>query len=176
MRASATPAIAPAASARLPAITLDWNLAFQRPETRAAADYWIELRGDRQMPSRGELKPSRMRTYLTYVSIVDRDPISGLYRVSLQSTHTREVFGELKGRAFAELFPPEVAQRWRDCFNLIRDNPKPVRLWTEVGTQDQSWLQCEVLIAPLGNEPDAATMTSLLWVFVSWRRDKGSAR
>ena len=70
------PAIAPSTS-RLPDIKVDWSLAFQRPETKAAAEYWNQLRGERPMPSRGELKPSAMRRYLAYVSIVDRDAASG---------------------------------------------------------------------------------------------------
>src|ERR1044072_690011 len=123
------PAIAPSTS-RLPDIKVDWSLAFQRPETKAAAEYWNQLRGERPMPPRGELKPSAMRRYLAYVSIVDRDAASGQYTVSLQSSHTAEVLRDLKGRTFAELFPPHVAQRWRACFDLMREKGQPVRLST----------------------------------------------
>jgi hypothetical protein len=124
------------------------------------------------MPSRAELKPLNMRSFLRFVSLVDVERDSGIYRVRLQSTHTREVFGELAHRKFGELFPEDVAQRWRDCFHLVRDTGQPVRLWTQVGTQDQFWLQCEVFIAPLSDGADNAEIASLFWVFVSWNRDQ----
>src|SRR6185295_15978229 len=98
---------------------------------------------ERLMPSRAEIKPSAMRAFLQYVSLVDINYKTGLYSVSLQSAHTREVFGNLARHRFGELFPPDVAQRWRDCFNLVRDTPKPVRLSTQVGTQGQLWRDCE---------------------------------
>jgi len=154
----------------LPTITVDWSLAFQRPETKAAAAYWANLCADRPMPSRAELRPGAMRSFLSYLSLMDFDPQTGIYKVGLQSTHSREVFGNLKGRKFGELFPPDVAQRWRDSFNLVRDRPEPVRLWTQVGTQGKTWLQCEALIAPLSAGPESSELASLFWVFVSWER------
>jgi hypothetical protein len=162
-----------AAKSGLPIITVDRTLAFRRSETKAAADLWTGLCGQRPMPSRGELKPGAMRSFLPYVNIVDLDRKAGLYTVALQSSHLRETFGDLRSRKFGELFPPDVAQRWRDCFNLVRDMPRPVRLWTQVATQGQLWLQCEVLIAPLSESPESTRLASLFWVFVSWERKPG---
>jgi hypothetical protein len=70
-------------------------------------------------------------------------------------------------RRFSDLFPPEVAQRWRECFDLVRDTASPVRLFTIVSTQSQFWLECEVFIAPLGARPDDTTLGSVFWLFVS---------
>jgi len=120
------------------------------------------------MPFRQDLKPSVMRAYLPFVNLVDVDFERGSYRVSLQGAHTGQVFGNLRGRRFSDLFPPDVAERWRGCFHLVRDTAKPVRLSTAVGTQGQVWLQCEVLIAPLRNSAEAMQLGSLFWVFVSW--------
>ena len=106
------------------------------------------------MPSRQELQPSAMRSFLRFVSLVDVEPESGIYRVTLQSSHTRELFGDLAQRKFGELFPEDVAQRWRNCFHLVRDTNLPVRLWTPVATQGKLWRQCEVFIAPLSASAD----------------------
>ena len=163
-----------ALNTNLPTMTVDWSLGFRRSETKAAATYWTELCGNRQMPSRTELKPRAIRSFLPYVSIVDLDSQTGNYTVALQATHSREVFGNLKGRKFAELFPPDVAQRWRDCFDLVCDRPQPVRLSSQVGTQNKLWLQCEALIAPLSARPQCAALASMFWVFVSWNRDAGT--
>lgn len=155
----------------LPFITVDRGLTFERPPNQAAFAYWHALRGERPMPARSELKPSGMRTFLQFVNLVDIDPEDGSYMVGLQSPHTREVFGELTKRKFRELFPPPVAERWHYCFDLARKQGGPVRLTTQVGTQGQLWLQCEVLIAPLGESEVSATLASLFWIFVSWPRD-----
>jgi hypothetical protein len=155
----------------LPTITVDRTLAFRRSETKAAADYWAGLCGLRPMPSRGELKPNAMRGFLPYVSLVDVDPKTGIYTVGLQATHLREAFGDLTHRTFGELFPPKVAQRWRNCFNLVRETSQPVRLATQVSTQGKLWLQCEVFIAPLSAVPESPQLASLFWVFISWSRE-----
>lgn len=158
----------------LPAITVDRALAFEHYFVRSAAEYWNSLRGDRPMPSRGELKPAAMRSFLRFVSIVDIRPATGTYRVVLQSSHSRDVFGDLVDREFGELFPPEVAQRWRDCFNLVRDTAEPVRLSTQVGTHGKLWLQCEMFIAPLSGSPESSELASLYWIFYSWDRPPGA--
>ncbi len=155
----------------LPFITVDRGLAFERPPNRAALAYWHALRGGRPMPARAELKPAGMRAFLQFVNLVDIDPEDRSYMVSLQSPHTREVFGDLTKRKFRELFSPSVAERWRYCFDLVGNESGPVRLSTQVGTQGQLWLQCEVLIAPLSESETSAALASLFWIFVSWPRD-----
>ena len=149
---------------------VDRALAFERPETRAAATYWAALCGQRLMPSRSELKPSAMRRFLQFVNLVDINFEADSYMVTLQGAHTQQVFGNLRGQKFRDLFPPEVVKRWRECFQLTRDTNLPVRLSSQVGTQGKLWLQCEVLIAPLSGRDGG--LESLLWVFVSWDRDE----
>src|SRR3569833_2864305 len=119
----------------LPKITVDWTLTFRHPELRLAAEYWDALRGDRAMPSRQEIKPAAMRGFLQFVNLVDIEPETSIYRVSLQSSHTARLFGQIAHHKFGELFEPAVAQRWRDCFNLVRDSRQPVRLLNEVGVE-----------------------------------------
>jgi hypothetical protein len=156
----------------LPKITVDRTLGFEHPGIRLALEHWNALRGQRKMPSRQELRPAAMRRFLRFVNLVDVEPGTGIYRVSLQSAHTAELFGQIAHRKFGELFAPEVAQRWRDCFNLVRDGGEPVRLQSEVGSEGQFWRRCEVFIAPLSETPDEERLTSLFWAFASWARDE----
>lgn len=157
----------------MPMITVDWQLAFEQSVTQEAAAYWMNLRGDRPMPARGELRPAGMRNFLTFVNLVD--VVDDSYIITLQGAHARQVLGHLANQKFVNLFTREEEERWRYCLDLVRDNCKPVRLYTQVGTQQQLWLDCEVLIAPLGN---STAVQSLFWIFVSWRndRDRGAQR
>jgi hypothetical protein len=159
----------------LPKITVDWTLGFTHPGIRLASEHWNAVRGQRNMPSRKELKPAAMRKFLRFVNLVDVEPGTGIYRISLQSAHTAELFGEIAHHKFGELFEPAVAQRWRDCFNLVRDSARPVRLLSEVGSEEGFWRRCEVFIAPLSDNTEGAQLSSLFWVFASWARDEAAA-
>jgi hypothetical protein len=159
----------------LPKIAVDWTLTFTHPDIRLAAEYWNALKGQRNMPSRQELKPLAMRRFLRLVNLVDVEPGSDVYKVSLQSAHTIELFGPIAHRKFGELFPSDVAQRWRDCFTLARESRDPVRLLNEVGSEGSFWRLCEVFIAPLSQEIEGKRLASLYWVLVSWSRDAAIA-
>jgi hypothetical protein len=103
------------------------------------------------------------------VNLVAIDPSrDGSYVVRLQGQHTRDVFGHLATQSLAAVLSPQEEQRWRFCFDIVRDRGEPVRLATQVGTQGKLWLDCEVFIAPLcegEGKPE-----SFFWIFVSWDR------
>ncbi len=87
---------------------LDTDLAFRAqlviPEQRALFDYWCECCGERAMPARRDITPSRFRRHLSFVSLVDVKPIpQQRYRVRLAGTGLREVFNEeLTGKYLAD--------------------------------------------------------------------------
>jgi hypothetical protein len=168
-------ALAASFTSSMPKVTVDRTLTFTHPGVRLAAEYWNALKGQRNMPSRQELKPLAMRTFLQFVNLVDVEPETGVYKVSLQSAHTTELFGPIAHREFGELFPSDVAQRWRDCFTLARESAGPIRLLNEVGSEGSFWRVCEVFIAPLSREIEGKRLASLYWVLVSWSRDAAIA-
>src|SRR5436190_9621211 len=91
----------------MPAITVDWSLAFQSPVAKQAAGYWFSLRGDRDMPARRELSPSAMRAFLSFVNLVSvKGEGLGSYTVILQGQHTRDVFGHLANCYLSEVLTP----------------------------------------------------------------------
>ena len=149
-------------------ITVDWELDFLRAPTRQALAYWRALAGGRRMPARSELSPRAMKNFIAFTNLIDvtnvredrRD-----YMVSLQSGHSRDVLGDVKGRRLCDIFPPTLEQRWRECFDLPSDSQSPVRLLTRASTQNKNWLACEVLLAPLG---ESQRVQALFWVLVSW--------
>jgi hypothetical protein len=148
-------------------VSIDWELNFLRPQPQKAALYWHSLLNGRLMPQRRELSPRAMKTFITYVNLVDVLSFDGQwdYAVSLQSADSFQVLGNIKGTRFTEIFPPLHAQRWRSSFDLSRENKRPVRLLTRASTRNKNWLACEVFLAPLG-ENDA--VQSIFWVTVSW--------
>jgi hypothetical protein len=152
-------------------ITVDWGLAFSQPATNKALSYWRSLCGARKMPERGELSPQAMRAFLTYVNLVDvvAGPVSGSfeYRVSLQGQHARGLHGHVAHRKLVEALPRQAEQRWRYCFETVRQAARPARFRSLIN--GKQWLEGELLVAPLGNEKNG--IESLFCVLVSWRAD-----
>jgi hypothetical protein len=106
-----------------------------------------------------------MRRFLIFTNLVTvcgEGP--GAYRIALQGQHTCGLFGLVANRNLTEILSAEEEERWRHCFDLVRNGERPVRLATRVGTKGLLWLDCETFIAPLS---DKGTV-SFFWVFVSW--------
>jgi hypothetical protein len=121
------------------------------------------------MPARHELRPDQMRKFLTHVNLVDvfSDLQRGLdYRVRLQGLHGQSVFGTLTQRTLGECVAPVTASRLRFIWGLAANERRPVRISAQVTAGEQSWLQCEILLAPLGTE--SGDVSGLFWVFDSW--------
>lgn len=152
-------------------ITVDWELAFTQPATMRGIVYWRELSGVRAMPSRRDLSPRAMRSFLPHANVVDviHDSFHSFdYVVSLQGQHACEVLGQVAGRRLSAILSEAQAQRWRSCFDLSRSAGVPVRLVTQASTKARNWLSCEALLAPLG---DGKSVQALFWVFAAWRAD-----
>jgi hypothetical protein len=151
-------------------IVVDLALDFARPETRKAYAYWELIRGERTMPARSDLSPRGMRQFLSYVNLVDAQRIfegdSLDYQISLQASHTREIFGYLTLHDIKKGMLPERVRRARECFEFVRTAARPARIQSRVTVRDQFWLDSESLFAPLGDRADQ--VTAIMWVFVSW--------
>jgi hypothetical protein len=157
-------------TARAP-ITVDWKLGFARAPTRLGLAYWQSLCGSRTMPRRDELKPQPMRSYLAHVNLIDvktDDAARADYMVSLQGQHAQAVFGCIAHKKLDEALPAHIAERWRNCFDIVHEAARPVRFASRIASGSKLWLDSESLLAPLGAE----RIDSLFLVFVSWPADR----
>jgi hypothetical protein len=135
--------------------TIDKSAAFTRPATIKALEYWRTCKGDRAMPSRADISPSALRTVLPQIGLVDV-PAAGdrptAYTVRLAGDAITQVFGPLTGKPIDEFLPPEILERWIACFDTARTSAAPVRAASRIAYQNKTWLQSEVLLAPLGQD------------------------
>ncbi|HEY3639067.1 MAG TPA: PAS domain-containing protein [Rhizomicrobium sp.] len=164
-RAILDPALAP--------VIVDWELQFSRPPLKRASAYWSSLCGERKMPRRQELSPSRMREFLPHVNLIDivRESPDGVpdFIVTLQGQHGYEIYGALAHRPLDEALPPLVAQRWRQSFLVCCHAGRPVRFRSQMSIGGKAWLEGEVLVAPLGDEETG--VQSLFAVFACWQAE-----
>lgn len=153
----------------LPPIALDELLSFVQPETIAALAYWRSKLGGRPMPSRADLDPRQMRSFMPHIALVElRKAADGSqdYYIRLAGTALEQVFGHLTARLISEFLPPEIEVRWRSMFDAARDAAAPIRAFGRVAFQRKHWLQCEIMIAPLGN--DGKTISMFYAAVATW--------
>jgi hypothetical protein len=156
-------------SQELHAFAIDTSAAVTRPTTIKALEYWRSRKGDRAMPSRADISPSALRSLLPMIALVEI-PGAGdrptAYTIRLAGDAIHQVFGPLTGKPIDEFLPPDVLKRWTACFEAARSNGAPVRVTTsQVVYQDKTWLQAEVLLAPLGLD---GRVTMLLAAVDTW--------
>jgi len=81
-------------------VVLDWSLNLERTETILARDYWLERSRELgRMPSRADLSPAGMRSFVSHVGLIevqDGEPQAD-YVIRLAGTKWEEVFGPMKG-------------------------------------------------------------------------------
>ncbi len=153
----------------LPPIAIDESQSFAQQATIEALAYWkSKLRG-RSMPSRADLNPREMRSFMPNVALVElRQTADGAqdYYIRLSGTNIEQVFGQLTGQLISEFLPPEIEARWRRMFDAARDAAAPIRITGRVAFQRKTWLQCELMIAPLGT--DGKTISMFFVAVATW--------
>lgn len=145
----------------LPPLTIDLTVALTRPATIKAYQYWLSLKGGRAMPTRADITPAALREVLPQIALVDvprpGEP-STAYVTRLAGDAIQRVFGPITGRPLNEIVAPELLPRWIRSFEAARNAAAPVRVASRVSFQKKTWLQAEVLFAPLGEGGDITTL------------------
>ena len=120
------------------------------------------------MPSRADLDPREMRSFMPHVALVElRQTADGAqdYYLRLTGTSIEQVFGRLTGQLLSEFLPPEIEARWRMMFDVARCGGS-VRITGRIAFQRKTWLQCELMIAPLG--ADGKTISMFFVAVATW--------
>jgi hypothetical protein len=153
----------------------DRNLAFRNPAIVQAFEYWQARRGGRAMPARVDIDPSEMRGFLPHVCLIEAQKHAGAatdYHIRVAGTHVETVFGPITGRSLPQFLPAEIEERWRYLFDRCLSDAAPLRVTGAIAFERKSWLDAEILMAPL--QAGAEDPGMLFAAFAAWRRE-GSA-
>jgi len=86
--------------------------------------YWLDIKGQRRMPSRADLKPAEIMPLLPYISLVNVEHDSGRYKIRLVGTETVKAMGvDLTGRYLDEL--PDIEKFLRDRYDWMVREKRP---------------------------------------------------
>lgn len=147
--------VAQRAGRELLPFVIDRDPKFTRPTAIKALEYWRARKGDRIMPSRADISPAALRGVLPQIALVDvpgaGDPPTG-YVVRLAGDAIIQVYGSLTGKPLDQLLPADILMRWVACFDAARTAAAPIGVTSRVAFQNKTWLQAEVLLAPLGQD------------------------
>ena len=155
-------------SGKFPPIEIDPTVTLTRPMTIRAYEYWQSARVARAMPARKDISPQAMRAFVSHVALVELRAGSGGkldYVMRLAGARIEDVFGSITGRALQEFMPAQIESRWRWTMDKAVAAAAPLRVSSRVAFGDKTWLQAEVLLAPLGN---AGTVSMLFGAIEIW--------
>jgi hypothetical protein len=134
------------------------------PTLRTVYDYWCRIRGERELPARGDISPQDMTAYLSRVMLIDvsRQPLDFVYRV-FGSGIARATGKDYTGKSVGQLEPPAFAALiWRQYLEVVNER-KPclhgVRL-----SAGARFLRYQRLTLPLS--ADGAVIDKLLAVSI----------
>ncbi len=93
------------------------------PEQRDLFDYWLSLKGERDLPRRGDISPAAMRRLLPHVSLIELHEDAEHARFRLAGSALRDIFGvELTNRTLADPCWGRHAEYWqRVCRQLWQE-------------------------------------------------------
>lgn len=149
-------------------LQFDWDLHFEKQANLLACEYWRLRCEGRSMPRRADLDPVAMKKFSTHVGLIDIREAEDDYVIRRSGSRLDEIYGPITGRSIRDFLPPGLQATWRDMLGAVRARPAPVRIVTGVDFEGKSWLNVEMLLAPLG-ENGRANM--IFMTFVSWPKE-----
>jgi hypothetical protein len=135
-------------------IVCDERLAFDTPKMKEALSYWTARAGGRSMPLRTDLSPHGMKSFLSLVSMAERDRLpdgSSRWRMRLQGSDLDRVIGPMTGRYLDEVIDGEMLKRWMTTINLVVETGGPLRFVSETPVPDRDPIVMDSLLAPLSS-------------------------
>ena len=96
--------------------------------------YWAGLRRDGRLPSRSDVQPGDLKSFLPHLSLIEADA-DRLFRVRLAGTGLYDVYGaEITGRTVREIYSGPAADYWRRELEAIINDRRPA-----IGAHSLGW-------------------------------------
>ena len=135
---------------------------------RSVYDYWCRIRGERELPARGDISPQDTAVYLARVMLIDvsHQPLDFVYRV-FGSGIARAAGKDYTGKSVRQLEPAEFAGLiWRQYLDVV--NQRTPCLHGIMLSAGARFLRYQRLTLPLSS--DGAVVDKLLAVSIEDRK------
>ncbi len=122
------------------------------PELKQLYGYWAEKRGDRDMPSRGDLDPVEMAAFIQFVVLLDVEEAPRRYRFRVIGTGIVDGFGEDRtGGYFDEVDLGDVADEASRGLDEVVETRSPRYLTGEFVKKNGRHIRFERISLPLSS-------------------------
>ncbi|WP_193367301.1 PAS domain-containing protein [Pelagibius marinus] len=142
-------------------------LALRSPINQVGYDYWKRKRGQRRMPTRGDIDPSEMVKILPHVFLLDvrQAPLDFRYRL-VGTKMDEHMLARYTGRWMSEIPHQAAPSRiWANCRQVVMER-RPISGDTPYIGKNKDFLTTEDLIMPLSDDDDTVDMLFVTVGFV----------
>jgi hypothetical protein len=153
-------------------LAFDWELKFEKQANALACEYWQSRLGGRPMPKRADLDPVAMKKFSPHVGLIEirEAPGGGTgYFVRRSGSRLDDIYGPITGRSMSDFLPPPLLETWREMIEAARQKLAPLRVVTRVDFEGRTWLNVEMLLAPLGED---GKVEMIFLTLVAWCKEK----
>ena len=127
-------------------------LQFDRAELNHLRDVWFEKAAGRPMPYRSDFDLRALKSNLTNIVILQREPDAGRHRYRIRfvgSEIVRQMGRDATGAYLDACVPPEVLPRWLAVYDAAMEAGVPLRFLAHYELQHIDHLISESLQAPM---------------------------
>lgn len=119
---------------------------FTAPYQKELYQYWLFLKGDRQMPARSDLDITLMKGYLPSLMLLDYEDNDQSFTFRLIGTDCVNLYGEQTGKKMNDL-PLHVAAVDRLMWTI--NNKKPYFAKKNLDNIDKKYVRTSFIVLPL---------------------------
>lgn len=112
--------------------------------------YWLDMKGDKLMPSRADLNPGDIVQLLPHLSLVDVEKETGRYKMRLIGTETVKAMSiDLTGKYLDEL--PLIEDLLKNNYDWLVKNKQPYMNFDKLKWSRKSYLDYYAIGLPLSS-------------------------
>lgn len=154
-----------------------YGLSLRSPTNQMSLAYWEDVKGDRQIPSRADLKPPDMIPFLRCVILLDvlREPLDFCYRLIGTKVTQEMIRNDHTGRKMTDI--PHQSQESRIFINcrLVVETGRPIGGQTPYIGRNADYKLTEDVIMPLSEDGETVNMLFVTADFVYSGTGSGQA-
>lgn len=149
----------------------DFDLDLRHEVLQRILAVWREAHRGTAMPRRADITPTRLRSALPHVVLVDVEGEPPRFRWRLIGTHVTQLLGrDRTGHWLDDLYTPEAAAVLSRTLGMTVEHAAPIRFTGSFAFLDKAWFNFESLHLPLVDDAGRIVMLMLGVVAVPAQR------
>lgn len=119
---------------------------------RCIYEYWLKIKGENKMPSRGDINPADITSVLPHITLV-RVEENGRYKLTLVGSENVKVAdGDVTGKYLDEI--PQLHKYAKERYDWVVKNKRPYIYQGKLQWSEKEFLDYSIIGLPLSNNND----------------------